>query len=291
MEIENRIREKRPSLAESSYKSYKSILTNIYKKVYPSDEKIDISKFDDVECFMKYLKEIPYNKRKTILASLVVLTGKKEYNKLMMEDIHTHKSSEMNQTKNEKQTENWLDFDEVQSVLANQEKNAKTLYLKTVHSTTDLQHIQNYILLCLTSGVYIEPRRSIDWIMKWKNYDEEKDNYIDMKKNLFVFQSYKTAKTYHRVEEPIPKKLKTILTKWFKVNPTEYVLFDTKNSAISSSKITDRLNNIFGKKISTSMLRHIFVTHRFGDVNLKEIQETATAMGNSPLQLLQYVKH
>jgi len=291
MEIEKIIREKRPSLAESSYKTYKSILTNIYKKVYPDDESIDISKFDNVTDFIQYLKEIPYNKRKTILASLVVLTDKKEYNKLMMTDIQSHNSSEMNQTKNEKQTENWLNFDEVQSIVSDQEKNAKSIYSKTNYTMNDLQQIQNYILLCLTSGLFIDPRRSIDWISKWKNYDEEKDNYIDMKKGIFVFQSYKTAKKYHRVEEPIPKKLKTILTKWFKINPTDYVLFDTKGNHIISSKITDRLNGIFGKKISTSMLRHIYVTHKFGNVNLKEIQDTATGMGNSPMQLLQYVKH
>lgn len=291
MEIDKRIRENRPNLAESSYKTYKSVLSNIYKKVFPEDETIDVSKFDDIDAFLLYLKEIPYNKRKTILAGLVVLTGKKQYNTLMMEDINTHKTSEMKQTKNEKQTENWLSFDEVGAVLANQEKNAKTLYLKPTHTTTDLQHIQNYILLCLTCGAYIGPRRSIDWIMKWRNYDEAKDNYVDMKNNKFVFQSYKTAKTYHRVEEPLPKKLKAILTKWFKINPTDYILFDTKNNAITSPKITERLNGVFGKKISTSMLRHIYVTHKFGDVNLKEIQDTARAMGNSPLQLLQYVKH
>lgn len=291
MEIEKLIREKRPSLADSSIKTYKSVLTNIYKKVYPDDEKIDIDKFDNVTVFLEYLKETPYNKRKTVLASLVVISGKPEYNKLMMQDIHSHKESEMKQTKNEKQTENWLSFNEVKTVLADQEKNAKLLYSKTGHSPRDLQQIQNYILLSLTSGVYIEPRRSIDWIMKWKNYDAEKDNYFDLKNNRFVFQSYKTAKTYHRVEEVVPKKLKTILTKWLKINPTDYIIFTSKLAPIDSVKITEKLNHIFGKKISTSMLRHIFVTHRFGNVDLSSIEQTAKAMGNSPLQLLQYVKH
>jgi len=289
--IEKTIMENRPTLAKSSIRTYKSILSNIYKKVYPDDDKIDIKKFDNTDDFIKYLHEVPYNKRKTILAGLVVISGKVEYNKIMMEDIKQHKTEEMKQTKNEKQTANWMEFDDVKNILANQEKTAKALYTKDKHSISDLQHIQNYILLCLTSGVYIEPRRSIDWIMKWKNYDEDKDNYIDMKKNKLVFQSYKTAKTYHKVEIDLPKKLKTILAKWFKINPTDYVLFDTKLNPIMSPKITERLNNIFGKKISTSMLRHIYITNKFGDVNLKEIQDTATAMGNSPLQLLQYVKH
>jgi len=289
--IEKTIKENRPKLAESSIKTYKSILSNIYKKVYPTDETIDIKKFDNTKEFINYLKEVPYNKRKTILAGLVVISGKVEYNKMMMEDINSHKAQEMKQEKNEKQTENWIEFDEVKTILANQEKVAKALFTKATHTNVELQQIQNYILLCLTSGVYIEPRRSIDWIMKWKDYDDSKDNYVDMKNNKIVFQSYKTAKTYHKVEEQLPKKLKLILSKWFKINPTDYVIFDKYQKPITSNKITERLNNIFGKKISTSMLRHIYVTNKFGDVNLKEIQDTATAMGNSPLQLLQYVKH
>ena len=126
--------------------------------------------------------------------------------------------------------------------------------------------------------------------MKWKNFDESKDNYVDLKKNMFIFQNYKTAKNYHKVEIPLPKKLKNILTKWFKINRTDYILFDKYFKPINATKITERLNNVFGKKLSTSMLRHIFITDKFRDVNLQEIADTATDMGNSPMQLLQYVK-
>jgi hypothetical protein len=281
----------RPSLAESSIKTYKSILSNIYKKVYPDDKEIDVEKFNNVDVFIKQLKDVPYNKRKTILAGLVVISNKPEYNKLMMEDISMHKMEEMKQSMNEKQKENWIDFKEVENIFKENELTAESLYKKSNHTITDLQHIQNYIILCLTSGIYIEPRRSNDWIMKWKNYDVSKDNYVDFKKNKFIFQNYKTAKTYHKVEVELPRKLKKILEKWFKINPTEYVIFDRKFQPIMNVKLAERLNNIFGKKISTSMLRHIYITNKFGDVNLKEIQDSATAMGNSPLQLLQYVKH
>ena len=127
--------------------------------------------------------------------------------------------------------------------------------------------------------------------MKWRNYDESKDNYVDLKKNMFVFQNYKTAKVYHKVEIAIPKKLKNILVKWFSVNPTDFVLFDKYFHTLNASKITERLNNVFGKKLSTSMLRHIFITDKFADVNLQDIADTATAMGNRPMEVLQYVKH
>ena len=56
----------------------------------------------------------------------------------------------------------------------------------------EYQKIQDYILLCLTSGIYQSPRRSLDWVMKYKNYNDKEDNYVDMKKKVFVFNKFKT---------------------------------------------------------------------------------------------------
>jgi len=290
MTIEETLKQNRPLLSDASLRTYKSILSNLYKRVFPNDTEINVSKFGETEKFLEYLKTTPYNKRKTQLASLVVISGKQEYNILMMDDIKKYKENELKQEKTETQTENWLEFSEVQKVVENQAKVAKGLFSKTDHTIGELQQIQNYILLCLTTGYFIEPRRSMDWIMKFKNYDEASDNYVDMKENKFVFQRYKTGKTYAKKEVEIPKKLKAILTKWIKINPCDYLIFDKYKKPITSALIVDRLNNVFGKQISTSMLRHIYATNKFDHVNLQDIVDASTAMGNSPLQLLEYVK-
>ena len=70
----------------------------------------------------------------------------------------------------------------------------------------------------------------------------------------------------------------------------KYLLFDGKGNHITPSQITHRLNNIFGKPISTSLLRHIYLTSKFSNVNLKDLKDTANAMGNSPMVALEYVK-
>jgi hypothetical protein len=158
-------------------------------------------------------------------------------------------------------------------------------------NANDLNEIQKWILLSLTSGLFIAPRRSADWNMKWRNYDEEKDNYVDVKNKQFVFNAYKTAKIYGQSKIEIPKPLQVILNKWFKINPTDFVLFDAKEKPLTSPQITHRLNSIFNKNISTSMLRHIYLTHKFGNVNLKDLSDTASAMGTSKIEALQYVKH
>jgi hypothetical protein len=150
-----------------------------------------------------------------------------------------------------------------------------------------------WVMIALTGGIFQAPRRSIDFgNMKWRNYDTEKDNYIDIKSSKFIFQNYKTAKSYGKQECEITKPMKLVLNKWFKVIPDscDFVLFDNKYQPLTSPQMTHRLNEIFGRKISTSMLRHIYLTNKFKSIDLDELQKTATEMGNSPMQALLYVK-
>jgi integrase len=286
------IKEKRPHLSDSSLRTYKSILTNLYRKCYPSDNEIKLDKFDNEKLIMEHLKDIPFSKRKTTLAALVVLTGNKEYNKLMSSDISEYNDKQLLQEKDGKFADNMIPFSEVEAILKAAEKEAKIIYKKDKLEMGDYQKIQNYILLALTGGIYMPPRRSLDWVMRHKNYSE-KDNYVDLKKKVFVFNSYKTMKSKGQQVIEIPKPLLVILKKWIGSLPEDmdYILFDNKGNAITPSQITHRLNIIFNKPISTSMLRHIFLTSKFADVNLKELTNVADAMGNSPLQALAYVKN
>lgn len=290
MDLAKALKECRPNITESSVKTYKSVLTNLFKKCYP-DEEMSLDLFDNHGHILKTLMEEPYNKRKSKLSALVVLTGNKYYQKQMMEDKEELNKDNINQTKNEKQEEAMIPMSEVDEIYKQMEMNAKAHLTKKQLNANDFNEIQKWILLSLTSGIFLAPRRSADWNMKWRNYDEAKDNYVDIKNKQFVFNAYKTAKIYGQTKVEIPKPLQVILNKWFKINPTDYVLFDGKEKPLTSPQITHRLNSIFNKKISTSMLRHIYLTHKFGNVNLKDLNDTASAMGTSKIEALQYVKH
>tara|TARA_R110000868_G_scaffold96904_3_gene266538 strand:+ start:23 stop:913 length:891 start_codon:yes stop_codon:yes gene_type:complete len=295
MDLIEAIKEKRPNLSVGSLRTYKSILTNLYRKCYPEDNEIVLKKFDDEKHILEHLKDIPFSKRKTTLAALVVITGNKEFSKLMMADITEYNDEQLLQKKDGK-FEDMLPTSDVEAILKKLETESKHLYKKATLDMSDFQKIQNYILLALTGGIYQAPRRSLDWKMKYKNYDISeggKENYFDLKKKQFVFNNYKTAKYHGAQIIDVPKPLLTILKKWISVLPTDmdYILFDNRGGALQPSQITHRLNIIFDKPISTSMLRHIYLTSKFSNVNLKELTDTATAMGNSPLQALQYVKN
>jgi hypothetical protein len=52
--IKEYIKDKRPSLSDSSITTYSSVLKSLYKKVYNSEE-IDYVKFDDADKILDYL--------------------------------------------------------------------------------------------------------------------------------------------------------------------------------------------------------------------------------------------
>lgn len=290
-EIEQQIKLNRPTLGQSSLKTYKSILSSIHKKCF-AEQPISVENFENVEVIMEHLKTVPYNKRKTILAALVVLTENQTFREQMMDDIKEHKENELEQKASEKQMKNMITFAEVKKTVNLYERNTMKLYKLEDVDMTDIQQIQLYILLVLTTGVYIAPRRSMDWSeMKWREYDVETDNYYERETGTFVFNKYKTVNKYGKQSIVAPLRLRRILEDWFLYNPTDYVMFGETYEKLSCPQITHRLNLIFGKQISTSMLRHIYLTKQYGKINLKNMTSLAEQMGHSPMQALAYVKH
>jgi len=290
MDLTEIIKSKREHLSDSSIKTYCSILRSLYKKIFGTGD-IDIKKFDETDKIIDFLKELPANKRKTILSALVVITDKKPYRDLMMDDIQTYKTEINKQETTPEQKENWIDTDELNNVLDLHKKEADLLYKKSNLKPADLQEIQNYIILCLLSGKYIAPRRSMDYVnLKIKNVDKSKDNYIE--KNKIIFNTYKTAKTYGQQIIDIPKSLQPILKKWIAINPTDWLLFDTNNNKLTNVKMTQRLNKIFGKKSSVNQLRHTYLTDKYAPLMQaqKEMSKDMTEMGSSMIQAPTYVK-
>ena len=292
-QLKDFIKSKRPKLTDSSINTYASILRNVYKKVFSADTSdMDMKKFDQTDKVIDFLKDVPSNKRKTILSALVIITDDKKYRDLMMSDIKVYDDDTSKQEKTEGQKENWVDVEAVKAVVEKLRKDAELLYKKETLTMNDLQQIQNYVIICLASGLYTPPRRSkdlVDW--KIKNIDKEKDNYLD--KWAIHYNSYKTAKTYGEQTVNIPTVLKGILNKWIKINPTDWLIFDNNKNPLTAVKLNQRLNKLFGKKVSINLLRHSFLTDKYGDtIKLnKDIANTMQAMGSSSNMLNTYVKN
>lgn len=283
--LKDYIKEKRPSLSASSLTTYNSILSNLYKKVF-GNEVIDFKNFDNCEKIIDHLKDISSNKRKTTLSALVVITDNKKYRELMNEDISKYNHEISKQEKSEKQKENWLSDEEIKSTFEEYKKKADLLYKKPTLTMIDLQTIQDFVILALLSGIYIPVRRSLDYVSMKKSghIDKQKDNWIDWKKNELVFNIFKTAKYAGTQELTMPSALKRILNKWIKQGThTNYLLFDNNSNPLTSVKLNQRFQRIFRKKASVNLLRHSYLTTKFGHTieQKKDIEDIAKDMGTS----------
>jgi hypothetical protein len=287
------LKENRPNISDSTIKTYSSLLKSFFYKHHEKSVDINCEWFQNQDDIIELLKDKPASTRKTTFAALVALVKENEkYKKAMMNDSKTYQEFIDTQTKTKTQEDNWKSFDEVKKIYDDMYNRVKPLLnSKEVLSTKDFKLVQDFIILALTSGVWISPRRSMDWCeMKIKNVDKGHCNYID--KNFFVFNKYKTAKFYDEQRVEIPKGLKLILNKWIKINPHDYLLVDSNNNKMTNVKLTQRLNAIFDGRISTSMLRHIFITEKLKDVPaLKELKQMAQDMAHSVSEQLTYIKN
>lgn len=116
---------------------------------------------------------------------------------------------------------------------------------------------------------------------------------IQDRKAYLVFNVYKTARKYGQQLVVVPPTLRTLLTKWKKLNPHDYLLMNvSQQNKITSATITQLLHEFFERPLSTSMLRHIFLTEEYKDMPaIKEIKQRAHDMAHDMrTALTNYVK-
>ena len=284
--LQEKIKENRPNLSTSSVKTYISILSNLYKKLN-GEENIEWFK-KEPEQILKYLEEKNDQTKKTNLSALFILTGIQEYQSVMNTIMKKVNDDYKNQKMNEKQKDNWISINEIKekynalSVDANLMLNKKKILNENV--------MMEFLLMSFLSGVIMPPRRSLDYSeMKIRSFDTKTDNYY--KGNKFYFNKYKTVKTYGIQSLEIPKELNNVLKKWIKLNENDYMIYSSNGNKLTPPQITRTLNKIFGKNISTSMLRHIYLTDVYKDIpKINKMENLADQMGHSVSTAMEYIK-
>lgn len=296
MNIKEYIHKLRPKVSDTTAKTYASLVKSMFYKGNDKDVEFNLKWFETPENVFEVLKDKPVQVRKTNLAAVVVLLDRKgttEYSKVMNTDADATKAQYAKQEKTEKQTKNWMDFAEVKALWQTKYDKVKHLLNRTKGPELDSgekHDLMKFMALTLTTGIFFPPRRS-EWItMKVSNYDPEKDNYIDLKGNKFVFNQYKTAKTMGREEVGFPKEFRTLLLRYLKHVDNDYLLFNTQGKPFTNAALAQQLNSIFGKRISTGMLRHIWISNKYKDMpSLADLKETADSLGHSTDRMMEYI--
>ena len=300
MDFTEDIKHMKPNISAGSLKTYNSLLRSIYTNVFGKDKDPDIKNFTKHKEILEFLDGKAYGTRKTYLASLVCIAPHiEEYRKQMLTDIKEY-SAEVNKSELTDKLENSaISKDEIDNIVSDLKKNAEVLMKKKTRTINDLMEIQNYVLLSLYHG-HIIPRRAQDYTeLRFQNYDKENHNYIDFKKNKFVFNVFKTAKKMGKElkgtqELDIPPALKKILVKWIGLIPNgiDHVFFNAVLSPLSNVTLNQRLNAIFGGKKSVNALRHFYLTKTYKDLMIanQKMADEMEAMGSSSAQAKVYVK-
>jgi len=284
-------------LSSNSLKTYASIIKKIYHEIFKGSGELKPRLFiDNLNKVVKFLEDHPLNQRRNLYTALYAYTNHEPYQKLMSSDVKGYMEGMKTQEKSPQQEKNWIEFDEVKKKLKLLKKHADFLYeLKPEGDFTmaEFQIIQNYILLLISSGIYFPTRRSKDWFdFKIKSIDLNEDNYIEG--NKLIFNSYKGSNLKGEQTIKVNKTVRDSLEKWISINPTKYLLFDKNEKQLTAVHTTQRLNKIFGgKKVGTTMLRHIRTTNMFGgNVGLiKEMEDEFNSMGSSIKMAHIYVKN
>ena len=305
-DIEEHIKKNRPHLKANSISTYRNAIKKVYKLCdFPTGVDATYSLlYTNPKKVIETLQRIPANVRKTYYAALVVYCGDKDktalkmYSSEMRDDISSYTKEQATNRKSDQQKENWLTWPEVLQVVETLRKKVIPLWKETSLTKAEYNLLQSYILVsCYTM---IPPRRASDYInLKYRN-DSELDNFYNAKKGQMLFRIYKTAKVYGTQEETVPKILKTLLNKWINkkdsltgglanVAKSDYIFNGPGGKKFSNGDITNTLNYIFDKRISVSMLRHIFITDKLSP-KIEELKAIAGDMGHSVAQQALYVK-
>lgn len=290
MDLRELIIKNRPHLKETTVKTYFSILKSLYKKVYPNDKDIDISKFNETDNFITYLIEnYKPSVRKSYLSGLVVITENDKYREQMMEDVETTNKELETHEMNQKQIDNHITNTEVNGLIQSLKNEVKLIYKNQSYTPENLITIQNWILMLLFSGKYTLPRRSMDWYMfKIKNVSDT-DNFLDG--DEFVFRSYKTSSTYGEQRVKVPSALLKIIHKYISVIPEsqEYLFFTITGKQLSAVTINQRFNGLFlSKNVSVNAFRHLYLSRKFQSyIGLKDSMKK---MGSSMSQADTYIQ-
>jgi hypothetical protein len=294
--LKKQIKENRPNISNASVLTYSSLLKSIYLTHNETMEDMSVEWFRNTKHIISALENKPAQTRKTAISALIVLLGKSEdidpeILKMMYKDADEVREKYKGQQMSEKQKDNWINMTEVKDVESRLYTMIKPI-LSQKHELSPEQKVMitNWLLVALSSGVYFPPRRSEWTYIKLKDYNPETDNYVDLKKGVFVLNRYKTVKLYGRDEVAYGKQFGTLLKKVVSKLPDQTYLLENKGKPFSAPLITMRLNKLFGKNVSTSMLRHIWTSDKYKDMpSLKELSANAEAMGHSVSQHLEYI--
>ena len=268
--------------------SSKKLYTHNLKKLNQDQEIKNLNFLKNKENILEQLESKKPNTKRTYLISIVSAVKNSENKQIkklydyyypILEQLN--KDLIDNTKKTDKEVDNWISEEELKEVIENCD--AIIEEIKTKRKIDDKQY--DKLLDCLILSLYtkIAPRRSLDYIEMVVSKPEENQTTNYYYQGKFYFNRFKTQKTYQQQIIDVPPSLDQIIKLYMKFKKTESkkLLINVKGVPFkTSTDMTNRLNKIFGSKVSSSMLRKLFLTNKYGSI-INELKEDTEEMGTS----------
>jgi integrase len=269
-----------------------------------------LKKFDSIDSKLKELAKSTRLAYYATLTSVLSLfkdkpTYKKtylHYSSKMNDGIEERKSEDPHE-KTEKMEKNWMPWKDIQDKREKLKEEVEKFGSSKSITAENWDTLLKYVILSLYTE--IPARRNQDFMEMYvvASYNDtlpNDKNYLDLKNKKFYFNKYKTSKKYGQQVVDINDSLMDAINHYLVRHPN-YKKRMTKNSMFrflvkhdgsplnSANGITRILNKIFGKRVGSSMIRHLYLSDKYGDT-LKEMERDASIMSHSTAQQKEYIK-
>jgi integrase len=230
------------------------------------------------------------------------------YDKMMGKAKDMKENGPASSEKSEKQKDNWMTWEEVKAKRDGLGETVKGFVGQKQITPEQFQTLLHSTVLSL----YTEnaPRRNQDYmdmsILRVKDKasvaELPKDkNYLIVKGGKpteFIFNKFKTSKKYGQQTVPVAPDLVPVLEMYLKHHPLckgnkgktvecKFLVAPDGTAFHAPNTITRMLNTIFGKKVGSSMMRHIYLSSKY---DVSEMEKDANEMGHSMEEQRKYLK-
>ncbi len=241
--------------------------------------KLDNDRLTDKQYILDFIEPKSASARKIILSAILRKAPQDWIREEIKKNIQLDLLHRIKRPPTNKENENFMEWEDIIKLREELKEKKK-----------NLRDEMKYVALCMFT--YIPPLRSQCFYNCYVNEDVSGSNKICLETGTLVLNEYKTKKTYGQKILTLPPKLVKIVEEWYCQNDNQQLLFfNKKNEMFNEASFSNFMYSIFKRKISSSMLRKIYITTQLKkNLSLEEREYMADLMCHSVLEQEFYYK-
>ena len=304
--LKDLIKEAKPNIKENTLKTYEANLNKL-KEMFETD---DYSFLKDVDKVMEKLEDKHFTTIRNYLNSIIILllalNHEEKYEKLLKE--YQEKRDELNSQYqdqdnkiSDKQSPNFVPLKDIVEMINKMGDDLKGFKKKEL-SAKDKMLLQIYIIYQIHIRLPLRNDLAQMEAITKREYnklsaeDKKAKNWLIVEKGkMFMsLNKFKTQSKYEELKFDVPKDLEKLLRSYLKINGMGVMFKTSTGKQLSRNQLSQLLikysKKYIGKSISTTMLRKIVLSDKFGKLK-KEQEEMSKVTGHSVSTMNQvYIK-